>query len=69
MRYSRVRDYPAHARVAIERMWRQVGPLTLGADGAARRGLLVRHLVLPNDLADTEACLAWLRATCGRDVA
>ncbi|MCL5269751.1 MAG: radical SAM protein [bacterium] len=60
-RYSRVRDYPAHARAAIVEMWRQGGALRLGEDGTARRGVIVRHLVLPNDLADSEASLRWLR--------
>jgi len=67
-RYSHVRGYVGHARAAIAEMWRQVGPLELGADGLGRRGTIVRHLVLPNDLADSEPSLAWLREACGPDV-
>ena len=65
---SRVRDYPSHARAALAEMWRQVGPLRLGADGVARRGMIVRHLVLPNGLADSEESLRWLRDTCGPEL-
>ena len=64
-RYSRVPDYVTHARTAIAEMWRQVGPLRLDENGLARRGMIVRHLVLPNGLADSEDCLDWLRETCG----
>jgi putative pyruvate formate lyase activating enzyme len=67
-RYSRVRAYVGHARAAVAEMWRQVGPLALDADGLGRRGMIVRHLVLPNGLADSEASLAWLREACGPDV-
>jgi putative pyruvate formate lyase activating enzyme len=66
--YSGVREYPVHARAAIAEMWRQVGPLRLDADGIARRGMVVRHLVLPNELADSRDSLDWLAQTCGPEV-
>jgi putative pyruvate formate lyase activating enzyme len=50
-RYSRVKNYPAVAKGAIKEMYRQVGNLKLDQRGVAYRGLLVRHLVLPNDLS------------------
>jgi putative pyruvate formate lyase activating enzyme len=46
-------DYPRRAQEAIAEMHRQVGDLVLDQDGLAQRGLLVRHLVLPDDLAGT----------------
>ncbi|GIW72041.1 MAG: hypothetical protein KatS3mg102_1583 [Planctomycetota bacterium] len=47
-RYSKAPDYPEVARAAIQEMHRQVGPLVLDPQtGLARRGLLVRHLVMP----------------------
>jgi putative pyruvate formate lyase activating enzyme len=52
-RYSRIRDYPAVNQAAVREMHRQVGDLTLDERGIARRGLLVRHLVLPGGLAGT----------------
>ncbi len=54
------RDYPEVARRAIKEMYRQVGNLVLDEKGIARKGLLVRHLVLPGDLANTRAILRFL---------
>ena len=59
-RYLHTRDYWAVNRAAVREMHRQVGDLTLDEHGLARRGLLVRHLVLPGDLASTETVLAFL---------
>ena len=50
---SGIKDYPAHNRAAVKEMHRQVGDLTLDENGVASRGLLVRHLVLPEGLAGT----------------
>ena len=59
-RLSRVRDYAEVNRVAVREMHRQVGDLQTDARGVAVRGLLVRHLVLPEGLAGTEKVLAFL---------
>ena len=59
-RLARARDYPQVARRAIAEMHRQVGDLRLGPDGLAQRGLLVRHLVMPGQGAETTAILQWL---------
>ncbi len=59
-RYSRVRGYVEANRAAVREMQRQVGDLVVGDDGIARRGLLVRHLVLPGDLANTAEVIAFL---------
>ena len=56
-RFSQAPDYPAVAAAALAEMYRQVGPLTLNPSGVARRGLLVRHLVLPADLAKSRQVL------------
>jgi len=53
-------DYPDRAREAIAEMHRQVGPLLLDDQGIARRGVLVRHLVLPGHLAESAAIFRWL---------
>ena len=59
-RYSRVRNYVEANQYAVREMHRQVGDLVLGADGVALRGLLVRHLVLPQDIARTRRVLEFL---------
>jgi putative pyruvate formate lyase activating enzyme len=50
---SLVRDYPAINQATVKEMHRQVGDLVIDAHGIARRGLLIRHLVLPSGLAGT----------------
>ena len=60
-KYSRVKDYPRHAKEAIREMYRQVGNLEVDKDGVVVRGLIVRHLVLPNDLSTTGEVLRFLR--------
>lgn len=59
-RYSRVRDYTTVNQAAVKEMHRQVGDLVLDDRGIAQRGLLVRHLILPDDLAGTEKVLRFL---------
>ena len=61
-RFLTAGDYPEVARQSLAEMHRQVGDLTLDGDGLARRGLLVRHLVMPDALAETEAIARWLAA-------
>ncbi|MBI4539762.1 MAG: radical SAM protein [Gemmatimonadetes bacterium] len=65
--YMKAEDYPQAARAAIKEMNRQVGPLVLAADGVARRGLLIRHLVMPGMLEETRRVLEWIAAELGRD--
>ncbi len=57
---SQAEDYVVRARPAIKEMYRQVGNLMVDEDGVARRGIIVRHLILPNRLAGSEGSLAWL---------
>ncbi len=60
--YSKVRDYALHSRRALTEMYRQTGDaLVFGADGLLKRGLVVRLLVLPNDLAGVRESLQWIR--------
>jgi len=53
-------DYPECARKALREMHRQVGDLQLDAAGIAERGLLVRHLVMPNRLSGTASVVQFL---------
>jgi len=59
-RLAKAKDYPERAREAIREMHRQVGPLRFGRDGLARRGLLVRHLVMPGQADEAAAIFRWL---------
>jgi putative pyruvate formate lyase activating enzyme len=64
-RCSKVRDYVAVNRAAVAEMVRQVGPLTVDRDGLARRGVLVRHLLLPRDLGNVTRVLDVIRDVAG----
>jgi putative pyruvate formate lyase activating enzyme len=66
-RYSAAPDYPEVAREAIREMHRQVGDLEIDGSGVARRGLLVRHLVLPGGLAGTRAAMRFLAEEISAD--
>jgi len=65
--YSRVRNYTSVNRAAVKEMHRQVGDLVLDENGIARRGLLVRHLVLPGGLAGSAAVFRFLAKEISRD--
>lgn len=64
-RYSDAPDYPAEAGRAIREMHRQVGNLVLSDDGTARRGLMIRHLVLPGMVDESKDVLSWIADTLG----
>jgi putative pyruvate formate lyase activating enzyme len=64
-RYLAKRDYAEVARHSVREMQRQVGDLVHGDDGMARRGLIVRHLVMPGLLEETEAILRFIATELG----
>ncbi len=66
-RFLMAEDYPDAARAAIAEMHRQVGPLVVGADGLAVKGVLIRHLVMPGCLDETRAILGWIASELGPD--
>jgi len=59
-RLSGIKDYPKVNKAAIREMYHQVGDLQIDEEGIAQRGLLVRHLVLPNRLAGTKEIVRFL---------
>ena len=66
--YSKIKEYPRHAQAAIKEMHRQVGSaLVIGDDGLVKRGLIIRHLVLPNDIAESKKALTWVKSELGGD--
>ncbi len=60
-RLSDARGYVGVSRAALMEMARQVGPLLCDGDGLARRGLIVRHLVLPRGAAGSALCLRFIK--------
>ncbi len=66
-RYLAARDYPEVARRAVLEMHRQVGDLQVDGQGLARRGLLVRHLVMPGGLAGTGDWMRFLARDVSAD--
>ena len=58
---SHAEDYPQAARAAIREMVRQVGPPVYGEDGLMKRGVLIRHLILPGHTRNSIACLGRIR--------
>ena len=65
-KYSGAHDYPRINQTAVLEMYRQVGDLQIDSDGLAYRGLLVRHLVLPQDIAGTKQIVAFLAEKVSR---
>jgi putative pyruvate formate lyase activating enzyme len=58
--YSKIPDYPQVNQAGVREMYRQVGDLQIDGSGIAQRGLLVRHLILPNNLAGTQEVVRFL---------
>lgn len=67
-RLSNAPDYWDAARPAVKEMYRQVGPLTMDEDGIGVRGLLIRHLVLPAELASSEKVFEFIAKDLSPDV-
>ena len=59
-KFSQASDYVERSRAAIREMYRQVGDLVVDDNGVAQKGLIVRHLILPNGLAGSKDSLGWL---------
>jgi len=60
LKYSKVEEYPAINQAAVKEMHRQTGDLIMDERGVALRGLLIRHLVLPEGLAGTAEIVRFL---------
>lgn len=60
-------DYPEVSRKALKEMHRQVGDLTMDRSGIAQKGLIIRHLVLPEGKAGTENIMKFIAAEISRD--
>ncbi len=65
--YSGAKDYWEVVRAAVKEMHRQVGNLACDGHGIAQRGLLIRHLVLPNNVAGSQAVLDFVASEISPD--
>jgi putative pyruvate formate lyase activating enzyme len=65
-RYLKRADYPDVARESIKEMYRQVGDLVVDERGMARRGLILRHLIMPGLIEETEAILRFVAEELGQ---
>ena len=61
--YSDAPDYFEKATAAIEQMYRQTGPYEIGSDGILKKGVLIRHLILPGNLENTKGVLRYVAET------
>ena len=61
LRYSGIKNYFEHATEAIKEMYRQVGNPQLNDDGIIQKGLIIRHLVLPNNIENSKQVLKWIK--------
>ncbi len=66
-RFSNAPDYPPVLKEVLREMHRQVGDLHMNKNGIAERGLLIRHLVMPEDLAGTEDLMKFIAEEISRD--
>ncbi len=60
-KYSDCEDYVEVARGAVKEMYDQVGELELDSEGRAVKGLIIRHLVLPDNISGTAETMRWIR--------
>lgn len=66
-KYSKVKDYPEQVKAALKEMDRQVGGLKTDKRGIACRGLIIRHLMMPEGLKDTKAILRFIKDELASD--
>ena len=64
-RYSNAADYPDVATAAIQEMVRQIGPVVL-ENGLLKRGVIIRHLILPGQASQAKAVMDWVNETFPR---
>jgi putative pyruvate formate lyase activating enzyme len=59
--------YPEITKQALLEMYRQVGTAKIAADGLIYRGLMIRHLVMPNRVGGTKEVIAWIAENLPKD--
>ena len=61
LKYSGIKEYFEHATKAIKEMYRQVGTPSFDENGIIQKGLIIRHLVLPNNIENSKKVLEWIK--------
>ena len=67
-KYSNVSDYFQLATKAIQEMYRQVGSPELNEKGIMQKGLMIRHLILPNNIENSKQVLKWIKENIDNNV-
>ena len=67
-KYSRVDNYFEIATKAIQEMYRQVGTPVLDENGVMKKGLMIRHLILPNEVQNSKKVLKWIKENIDSNV-
>ena len=67
VKYSSAADYPRFNQEAVKEMYRQVGTVEVDRQGIIKKGLIIRHLVLPNDLSGTEKSMEFISKIISKD--
>ena len=63
IKYSNVKDYHKIAKEVILEMYNQVGNVKLDKNGIIKKGIIIRHLILPNNVENTKLVLKWIKET------
>ena len=67
-KYSGINNYFENAKSAILEMQKQVGAPKLNENGIIQKGLIIRHLVLPNNIENSEKILRWIKSNINEEV-
>lgn len=67
-KYSKVKNYFEISTQAIKQMYNQVGATVLDNEGVMQKGLMIRHLVLPNNIENSKNVLNWIKENFGNNV-
>lgn len=67
-RYSKIKNYFENATESIKEMYRQVGKPILDENGIMKKGVIIRHLILPDNIQDSKLILKWIKDNFGNDV-
>ena len=66
-KYSKIEDYFEIATKAIKEMEKQIGKTVIDENGIMKKGIIIRHLVLPNNIENSKKILKWIRENMNKD--